>query len=117
MKHGEKWAKIASEMPGRTADQIRGRYLVSLNPTNNTAPWTSEEYKILLSTHYKLGNQWVAIAKHLPGRQNKFISNHFKESVARKVEIFVGAKGKQSKSIIALLCIVLIEVSRLWPAD
>lgn len=55
MKHGEKWAKIATEMPGRTADQIRGRYLVSLNPTNNTAPWTSEEYKILLNTHYKLG--------------------------------------------------------------
>lgn len=40
----------------------------------------------------------MAIAKHLPGRQNKFISNHFKESVARKVEIFVNAKGKQSKS-------------------
>ncbi len=57
-RHGFKWAEIAAEMQFRTAEQIRGRYTISLTPDRVNGSWTREEHRILLDSHQALGKSF-----------------------------------------------------------
>lgn len=54
-KHGRKWSDIASEMQFRTAEQIRGRYTISLAPERRSGAWTRDEHKVLLREQNRIG--------------------------------------------------------------
>jgi Myb-like DNA-binding domain len=74
---GAKWFEIAEQLPGRTGESVRQRYVNFVNPTLKKAPWTVEEDTILFDAHAQLGNKWADIAKRLPGRSANSIKNRF----------------------------------------
>jgi len=76
-KHGSKWAKIASFLPGRTGKQVRDRFTNKLKPDINKDEWTKEEERIFKQRYKEMGNKWSKIASFLPGRTEGQIKNRF----------------------------------------
>ena len=77
-KDGLSWPDIANQLPGRNSDQVRFRFVNTINPQlmKNVA-WTDEEERILNKAQSELGNKWSVITSFLPGRSENDIKNHW----------------------------------------
>jgi hypothetical protein len=72
------WPAIANQLPGRNSDQVRFRFVNTINPLlMKNVGWTNEEERILQKAQSELGNKWSVIASFLPGRSENDIKNHW----------------------------------------
>ncbi|KAI1312238.1 Myb- protein A [Mortierella claussenii] len=80
----EKWVFIASRIGSRTGKQCRERWHNHLDPMINKAPFTLEEDMRILELYSQIGSKWAEMAKHMPGRPDNAIKNHFNTTMQRK---------------------------------
>jgi hypothetical protein len=72
-KNGKDWVAVAALVPGRTNFQCHNRWVNHVEPTvkgknANTGFWTMTEDAKLTRAVKKHGNDWLAVAKQVPGR-------------------------------------------------
>jgi hypothetical protein len=77
LQKGSCWTRIAREMPGRNARQVRERYVNCLNPEVEKGKFTNREDKIILEGVRRFGTAWTTIVQHIPGRTAGMIKNRF----------------------------------------
>ncbi|WOL04712.1 hypothetical protein Cni_G13434 [Canna indica] len=83
-QHGvRKWSEIAKNLAGRIGKQCRERWHNHLRPDIKKDTWTEEEERQLVEAHIKYGNRWVEIAKHISGRSENSIKNHWNATKRR----------------------------------
>lgn len=82
------WCSLLHHFPGKTAQQIAGRWEKVLNPSLIKGSWTREEDEIIVEFVKNNGpKNWVKLAESLPGRIGKQCrerwTNHLSPEVAR----------------------------------
>lgn len=91
------WSRVASQLNNRTGKQCRERYLNQLKPGIRRDPWSSDEEAILRETHARIGNKWVAIAAHLPGRTDNCVKNHWNSMLRKRQRREAALKAAQAE--------------------
>ena len=98
------WSKLAAQLKERfgisrrSGKQCRERWHNHLDPTIDKKPWTGKEEIALFELHARFGNCWAEISKHLPGRTDNSIKNHFYSSIRKNFRQFNKGKKNPQKS-------------------
>lgn len=83
-----KWAEIAKKIKGRQGKQCRERWHNHLNPMTKKEPWENHEEWLLFLCHRLMGNKWSLISKHIKGRSDNSIKNHWNANMKKKEQGF-----------------------------
>merc|ERR1719261_834631 len=79
----ERWAQIATFIPGRSGKQCRERWRNHLDPTLRKDSWSEQDDSDLMEAQRCLGNKWSEIGKLLGGRAENAVKNRFNSLKAR----------------------------------
>lgn len=93
---GNRWAKIARLLPGRTEHTVKTRYRSIMRAKRRE--WKPEEDMLLMKLHGQLGSQWAEIAEQLPGRTKNAVNTRFKVLAQRTWEEKVNPPAPTVKS-------------------
>lgn len=72
-------------MEGRTAKQIRDRYVHILRPNVKKGDWTPQEDQHILALYYQYGHKWSKIATMVEGRTEGQVKNRFYSHIKKKI--------------------------------
>lgn len=76
-KGAKDWRSFERYLPGRTARQIRERYINYLSPHTRKGDWTDYEDTLLRSMVLEHGRKWSQIAMSFEGRTDVMIKNRW----------------------------------------
>ena len=78
-----KWVQCALNLPGRSGQQCRERWIHTLNPNGKIGNWSLEEDQILRTEFERVGAKWTEIAQALPGRTDSSVKSRFYSSACK----------------------------------
>ncbi|KAL7083791.1 hypothetical protein ACP275_14G184200 [Erythranthe tilingii] len=85
-RHGEgNWNAVQKHSGlSRCGKSCRLRWANHLRPNLKKGAFTSEEERLIIELHAKMGNKWARMAAHLPGRTDNEIKNYWNTRIKRR---------------------------------
>ena len=98
---GLSWPAIASQLPGRVAEQVRDRFINYLDSNRKMTEWTKEEDELLTKLQRSIGNKWTEMSQLIPGRTESSIKNRWHNRKTKQRRAFRRMALEKQKQLVA----------------